>query len=88
MDRYGVSVGVGKHKGPPKWTIERLRDDPNPGINKPIMQGLGVIGFEPQCDAPAETLANPQRSVDPTMYWNWKSVFSSLSRVPDLTRPA
>ena len=25
-------------------------------MNKPIVQGLGVIGLEPQCDAPAETL--------------------------------
>ena len=60
MDGYGVSVGVGKHECPPKWTIERLRDDSNAGINKPIVQGLGVIGFEPQCDAPAETLDSLQ----------------------------
>ena len=56
MDGNGVSIGVGKYESPPKWTIERLGDDSNPGINKPIVQGLGVIGFEPQCNAPAETL--------------------------------
>ncbi len=56
MNGYGISVGVGKHESPSKWTIERLGDDSNAGINKPIVQGLGVIGFEPQCDAPAETL--------------------------------
>src|SRR5580693_55356 len=56
MDGYGVSIGVGKHEGPSKWTIERRSDDSNSGVNKPIVHGLGVIGFEPQCDAPAETL--------------------------------
>src|SRR5438309_11461212 len=60
VNGYGVSVGVGKHESPPKWTIERLGDDSNAGINKPIVQGLGVIGFEPQCDAPAETLDSLQ----------------------------
>ena len=60
MDGYGVSVGVGKHERPPKWTIERRGDDSNAGINKPIVQGLGVIGFEPQCDTPAETLDSLQ----------------------------
>jgi hypothetical protein len=60
MDGNGVSVGVGKHESPPKWTIEGLGDDSNAGINKPIVQGLGVIGFEPQCDAPAETLDRMQ----------------------------
>jgi len=56
MNGHGVAVGVGKHESSPKWTIERLRDDANAAINKPIVQGLGVIGFQPQCDAPAETL--------------------------------
>jgi len=60
MDGNGVSVGVGKHESPPKWTIEGRGDDSNAGINKPIVQGLGVIGFEPQCDAPAETLDSMQ----------------------------
>jgi len=60
MNGYGVSVGVGKHEGPPKWTVERLRDDSNAGINKPIVQSLGVIGLQPQCDAPAESLDRMQ----------------------------
>jgi len=60
MNGYGVSVGVGKHESSPKWTVERLGDDSNAGINKPIVQGLGIIGFEPQCDAPAESLDRTQ----------------------------
>ena len=56
MNGYGVSVGVGKHESPPKRTIEGFGDDSNAGIDKPIVQSLGVIGLEPQCDAPAETL--------------------------------
>jgi hypothetical protein len=60
MNGYGVSVGVCKHEGPPKWTIERPRDDPNPGLDESIVEGLGVIGFEPQGDAPAESLASLQ----------------------------
>jgi hypothetical protein len=56
MDGKDVSIGVGKYERPPKWTIERLGDDSNPGLDKPIVQGLGVIGFEPQCNARAETL--------------------------------
>jgi hypothetical protein len=47
-----LPIGVGKHESPPKWTVERLDDDSNLGINKPIVHGLGVIGFEPQ--APTE----------------------------------
>jgi hypothetical protein len=60
MNGYGVSVGVGKHKSPPEWTIERRGNDSNAGINKPIVQGLGVIGLEPDCDAPAEMLDSLQ----------------------------
>ena len=56
MDGHGVSVGVSKHERPAKWTIERLSDDSNPGMDKPIVQTLRVIGLEPQCDTPAETL--------------------------------
>jgi hypothetical protein len=56
MDGDGVSIGVCKDESPAKWTIEGLGDDSNPGINKSIVQGLWVIGLEPQCDAPAETL--------------------------------
>jgi hypothetical protein len=56
MDGNGVSVGVGKHESAPKWTIEWRGDDSNAGLNKSIVQGLGVIGFEPQCDAPAQML--------------------------------
>ncbi len=56
MDGNGVFIGVGEHERPAKWTIEGLGDDSNPSLNKPIMQGLWVIGLEPQCDAPAEML--------------------------------
>jgi hypothetical protein len=56
MDGNGVSIGVSKHEHPAKWTIEGLGDDSNPGMNKPVVQNLRVIGLEPQCDAPAETL--------------------------------
>jgi hypothetical protein len=56
MDGNGVSIGVSENESPAEWTIEGLGDDSNPRMNKPIMQGLGVIGLEPQCDAPAETL--------------------------------
>ena len=56
MDGDGVSIGVSKHERPAKWTIEGLGDDSNPGIIKPVVQNLRVIGFEPQCNAPAETL--------------------------------
>jgi hypothetical protein len=47
-----VPIGVGKHESPPRWTVERLNDDSNLGINKPIVHGLGDIGFEPE--APIE----------------------------------
>jgi hypothetical protein len=47
---------VSEHEGPAKRIIEGIGDDSQPGIHKPIVQGLGVIGLEPQCDAPAETL--------------------------------
>jgi hypothetical protein len=60
MDGDGVSVRVGKHESPPEWTVERRGDNSNAGINKPIVQGLGVIGFEPQRDAPAETVDRMQ----------------------------
>ena len=60
MDRNGVSIGVGKHEGPPKWTVERFGHDSNAGVNKSIVQGLGVISFEPQSDAPAEMLDSLQ----------------------------
>jgi hypothetical protein len=56
MDGNGVSIGVGQREGSPKWTIEGRSDDSNPGTNQPIVQGLGVISFEPQRDAPAEML--------------------------------
>jgi hypothetical protein len=56
MDGNGVSIGVSKHERPAKWTIEGLGDDSNPGLNKPVVQSLRVIGLEPQSDAPAETL--------------------------------
>jgi hypothetical protein len=56
MDGNGVSIRVSKHEGPAKWTIERLGDDLNPSVNKPVVQNLRVIGLEPQCDAPAETV--------------------------------
>jgi hypothetical protein len=56
MDGYGVSIGVSERESPAKWTIEGLGDDSNPSMNQPIMLGLGVIGLEPQCDAPAEML--------------------------------
>jgi hypothetical protein len=60
MDGNGVSVRVGKHESPPKWTIERFGHDSNAGLNKAIVQGLRVIGFEPQCDAPAQMLDSLQ----------------------------
>ena len=56
IDRNCVSIGVSEHEGPAKWTMEGLGGDAHPGMNKPIVQGSGVIGLEPQCDAPAETL--------------------------------
>src|SRR5580658_906476 len=56
MDGNCVSIGVSKHEGPAEWTVEGLGDDPHPGLDKPVVQGLGVVGLEPQCDAPAETL--------------------------------
>src|SRR5580704_14843034 len=56
MDGNGVSIGVSKHERPAEWSIEGLGDDSNPGMNKPVVQSLRVIGLEPQCDAPAETL--------------------------------
>src|ERR1700722_15608405 len=60
MDGNCVSIRIGKGESPPKWTIERLGHDSNPGMNKPIVQGLRVISLEPQCDAPAETLDRRQ----------------------------
>src|SRR4029077_19063356 len=60
MDGNGISVGVGKHESTPKWTIERLGEDSTPGINELIVQGLRVIGLEPKCDAPPETLDRMQ----------------------------
>jgi hypothetical protein len=56
MDGNGVSIGVSEHERPAKWTIEGLGDDSNTRMHKPIVQSLGIIGFEPQCDAPAEML--------------------------------
>ena len=58
MDGNGVSIGVSKHERPAKWTIEGLGDDSNPGMNKPVVQNLWVIGLEPQCDAPADWTAH------------------------------
>jgi hypothetical protein len=56
MDGNGVSIEVGKHERPAKWTIKGFGEDSNSGMNKPIVQGLGVIGLEPQCHPPAEML--------------------------------
>jgi hypothetical protein len=56
MDGNGVSIGVGKHERPAKWAIEGLGDDSNPCMSKPVVQTLRVIGLEPQCDTPTETL--------------------------------
>src|SRR5579864_5503834 len=56
MDGDGVSIGVCKHERSAKRTIEGLCDDTNAGVNKLVVQNLRVIGLEPQCDAPAETV--------------------------------
>ncbi len=60
MDGDGVSVRVGKHESPPEWTIERRGNNSNACVNKPIVQGLGVVGFEPEPDAPTEMLDSLQ----------------------------
>ena len=40
MDGNGVAIGVSKRERPAKWAIERLGDDSNPGMNKPVVQNL------------------------------------------------
>jgi hypothetical protein len=47
MDGNGVPIGVSKRERPAKWTIEGLGDDPNTGVDKPVVQNLRVIGLEP-----------------------------------------